>query len=50
MLFTAARLFIVALFIALACLALQHGNTALGYWDVTLTAVVGAQMVGVHRW
>jgi hypothetical protein len=50
MLLTAARLASIAGFIVLACLALQNGNTALGYWDVMLTAVVGSQMVGVHRW
>jgi hypothetical protein len=50
MLLTAARLASIAFFIALACLALQNGNTLLGYWDATLTAVVGSEMVGMHRW
>jgi hypothetical protein len=50
MLLTAARLTSIAAFIALACFALRDGNTPQGYWDATLNAAVGAQMVAVHRW
>lgn len=50
MMLTLARLVSIAAFVALACLALQNGNTPFGYWDATLAAVVGSEMVAVHRW